>query len=367
MSSVGGSLPGQATASTPRPTVVLACSGPEAGAIVEVARALIPDGVRVDVVAGVDLDSRPIELALEQHAPNTLWVMCRSEQLDEYQLELLLLTVRASEVPEDHVIALPYDADAISTFVGLVRRRLAQLGWLAGEPGVPAARPADVTPVPSLTPEASDLFDDAPARRSPGGVLAAALAVCACVGLGAWWWTGSGAQASESPIAHAPSTSSEAEPSPPTEPRVGTPRTQTTEAAPERPAAPVAPEVSDEPTRAEAPRFDPVGPIGIALAERRIRALDALLVATPGARVTARRARKQCGKLEIAGVRGWRLPQADELDALAEAGFLPDDAQYWARRGKSARRARISGERVLTRAVGRKVEAALLCVADPKA
>jgi hypothetical protein len=369
MSIDAGSPHGLASSGSPRPTVVLACSGPEAGAMVEVARALIADGVRVDVVAGVDLDARPIELALEQHFGSTLWVLCRSEHLDEYQLELLLLTVRASEVAEEHVIALPYDPDATTTFVGLVRRRLVALAWIAGEPGVPTPRRAEPTPVPALAPEASG-FADVQAPASSRRRIGAALALIACVGMGAWWWSGTSAAAADARVSAvasladvatpdvrdaAPAEVSDADPDADRGPRIDRPR------APEH--APLAPTVASTIPAPARHAFELTGPIGRALAERRIRALDALLVSSPRPSATARRARKQCGKLRDAGVRAWRLPVPEELDALAEAGFLPDEARYWARRGKASRRADVEGDSVRTRKVSRKGKANVLCVA----
>lgn len=388
-----GSPQGPALSAAPRPTVVLACSGPEAGAIVEVARALIADGVRVDVVAGVDLDSRPIELALEQHSGNTLWVLCRSEHLDEYQLELLLLTVRASEVPEEHVIALPYDQDASSTFVALVRRRLTTLAWIGAEPEVPAPRREPT--VPTLAPDASGL-DDVPRSRPGGRIIGAALAIATSLSVGGWWWGSSAAEASDlrveaSPVATArvaelladADAEDDAEPQPQPQPEVAARLAALSRGAP-MPAAPriaetrapheappsiddTAEEGESEPVAAavlpKAPVFDAESPLGRALADREIRALDALLVATQGTPTTARRARKQCGRLDVAGVEAWRLPEPEELGALAEAGFLPHDSRYWTRRGKKSKRARVSRDRVRTRFAPRRAEATVLCVA----
>lgn len=324
--------------------------------MVEVARGLIALGVRVDVVAGVDVDARPLELALEQHDGNALWVLCRSEMLDDFQLELLALTVRATEVASAQVLALPFDPDAIGTFVSLVQRRLASLGWIhstAGPtagvptPGVPTPAGPDPTPLPRLAPDDPSSASISAGERRPSGArrTIGALALAVCTGLGAWALAGrdgsSAAVVSISPRG-----------------RAEVPQAVTGDPRPSpAPAASVVAAPPPEPMR-------PADAFAAALEDRSIRALDELLVTTPGDdTVTARAARTRCRALRVAGIDAWQLPDARQLTALADAGLIARDEAHWAKRGRSVRRARWSGTRMRTQGAGLRAEASAVCVA----
>lgn len=73
----------------------------------------------------------------------------------------------------------------------------------------------------------------------------------------------------------------------------------------------------------------PPPPVAAALKERRVRALDILLVQPESAGPMSHDdARVYCDDLDVVGIRGWRLPEVGELSSLTEAGMV-GGAVYW--------------------------------------
>jgi hypothetical protein len=69
--------------------------------------------------------------------------------------------------------------------------------------------------------------------------------------------------------------------------------------------------------------------VGSALADRKVRALDILLVQSASVGpMTHGDARTYCEALDLAGMQGWRLPEVGELYSLSEAGMV-GPAVYW--------------------------------------
>ena len=115
----------------PRPSVIFACATVDAPLVARVVPRLVELGTRVEIVDGVDLDTRPLEAAVERHNERSAYVVCQSEELDEYQKDLLVLTIRAGEVPESLVWPTRLEPHDIDGLMGSVLKRLLELGWLA--------------------------------------------------------------------------------------------------------------------------------------------------------------------------------------------------------------------------------------------
>jgi hypothetical protein len=101
-----------------------------------------------------------------------------------------------------------------------------------------------------------------------------------------------------------------------------------------------------------------------ALEGRKIRAFDGLFVATAKAAPMRRgAATSHCRNLAIAGLVHWRLPSADEIALLGDAGFVPADSTWW-QGGKKIRKPRVewTGKRVRTQAAKKTAAARTLCV-----
>jgi hypothetical protein len=108
----------------------------------------------------------------------------------------------------------------------------------------------------------------------------------------------------------------------------------------------------------------PATAVMAALAARRIRALDGLLVTfpeIPPMRLAS--AAKRCRDLVVDGIDGWRLPTMDELTALGGAHFVAADTIWW-RTGVKLRQPRVQWTGKSARALGasRTTDARTLCV-----
>lgn len=113
-------------------------------------------------------------------------------------------------------------------------------------------------------------------------------------------------------------------------------------AAPEEPTPPEdadaepSPELDDD--EADADPLDDDAAVHAALMKRKIRALDILLVSPEATRKVRRRTRvahmdwasaqAHCEQLDIAGVKGWRLPSAGEFRTLSTSNML-QRRSYW--------------------------------------
>lgn len=105
--------------------------------------------------------------------------------------------------------------------------------------------------------------------------------------------------------------------------------------------------------------------IAAALDDGKIHALDALLMRTAArAPEPFSDARRRCEHLDVAGLRGWRIPTLDELRALRRARLLPE-GEFWSSSNR-ARRARHTLSRDVTRPLERSSadgeHATTLCV-----
>lgn len=110
-----------------RPVVVLACAEPDARRMTPVVRDLVRWGARVELVAGVETQVRPLEKALEVQGNRALYILCHSESLDRYQGDLLELTVRAGEVGPERLLSAWFSVDDPSDLFATIIRRLEQL------------------------------------------------------------------------------------------------------------------------------------------------------------------------------------------------------------------------------------------------
>ncbi|MEM6992585.1 MAG: hypothetical protein AAF721_18880 [Myxococcota bacterium] len=362
---------------TTRPAIVLACASADAPAIARQLRRLVDLGVRAEIVAGVDLDVRPLEARLERRLDRSAYVICCSEELDAYQTDLLDLTIRAAEVPAELVWTVPFQASQLEAFVSDILERLHVAGWLAqARPHAQARRrsmtlrgiaiPAE-TPAPARRPRSTartrrysdDLLEGPkptaepavaapqprPARR-PRRRWVAALGVAAAAAL--TWLSlpaAEEAHAEDSGVRISVATAAGvAQDANPTRER-SVPGTLASTMAAERESA-------------------GAQTVHAALAQREIRGLDALLVAPSSTRRVRRKdAAAQCNALERAGRSDWRLPSAPELAALGSAGFVAPRVAWWTRGSKRKALATWNGKKVRRRAAKRRTTAKTICVA----
>lgn len=453
---------------------------------------LVELGTRVEIVDGVDLDTRPLEAAIERHTERSAYVVCQSDELDEYQKDLLVLTIRAGEVPESLVWPTRLEPHDVDGLMGTVLKHLLELGWLAearqhakgrrrnvtlrgvamppveppkkrntaptrlyGEelsetarasdkprvrkPVVPRivptahAQPKKVIPAPPAIPKAAK-SKPAAARPIPAPpVIAAPKPVApkrpavtvvpsperlAMKTEKAVPEVLVEAAPQHTPVTRPPVRSGYTTPSVPI--LVATRESAKTEIAeiarPRRrrwlgglaaaaaialtwvalpgddaasatgPAVSVAATPSDrEDTAADATSDEGEEPTLViedghavpgrmrtkpkaagvhgALFTREIRALDALLVADLDIDLRYRDGRAACLSLVRGGEDAWRLPTPDELEALAEAGFLPSEGSWWTGgKDNKKKRAVWNGKRVRQKAASRRVKAKTVCV-----
>lgn len=111
-----------------KPTVVLACASDDATAMAKVLRRLVERGVRVDVVAGVDFDVRPFQEALARGTSRTVYVICRSDDLDAFQVDRLRTAAQNAKVTSDRLVLVPFDPELPIDFAETVLRQLAENG-----------------------------------------------------------------------------------------------------------------------------------------------------------------------------------------------------------------------------------------------
>ena len=318
-----------------RVTAVLACSDADASALVSVVRALVADGVRVEIVSGIDRDVRPLELALEKRRGPTLWVLCPGSPIDPRHRQLLDLTIASHEIAAVDFVATSFDAANPLRLVDMLRPRLRQIADETSTPGIHApilsATLADPEPAAASTSVARGRAIDPGARRwRTAGVAALALSLTTSA---AWVaLRGSGP--------------------------LPVPRVQ--------PAVVVPAPVATTPPRPIAPRVVPpaIPSVDDALHDRSLRALDALLVTTDGAATRAAAARAHCAAIAYADAPTWRLPSLHELAGLGRAGFLTDGQRYWIRAGTKLKSRRWNGRRLEPRGRG---DVVALCVADSPA
>ncbi len=320
-----------APSSRRRVTAVLACAEADAANLVGVVRALVSDGVRVEIVC-IDRDVRPLELALDERRGPTLWVLCPGVPFDPRHRQLLDLTIAAHEIASVDLVATRFDADDPMRLVRMLRPRLRQMADETSTPGV--ATPPLPAVVPTLDPVAASTSAALRRHASPGarrwrttGVAALALAITTAA---AWV-----ALRGTAPL-----------PVPQVEPATLGPA----------PVATTPPPVSPPPTTEPA-----VPSVDEALHDRRLRALDALLVTTEGPSTPSSAARARCAAVAYTGAPTWRLPNPKELVALGRAGFLDVEQRYWVRAG-----ARLKSRRWTERGLERRGrgDVVALCVAD---
>jgi len=132
-----------------KPTVVLACASDDAVAMTKVLRRLVERGVRVDVVAGVDFDMRPFQDALARGTTRTVYVICRSDDLDAFQVDRLRTAAQNAKVSSDRLVLVPFDPELPIDFAETVLRQLAEDGRMVRVtrelPPVPAVGPRHST------------------------------------------------------------------------------------------------------------------------------------------------------------------------------------------------------------------------------
>ena len=133
-----------------KPTVVLACASDDAVAMAKVLRRLVERGVRVDVVAGVDYDVRPFQDALVRGTTRTVYVICRSDDLDAFQVDRLRTAAQNAKVTSDRLVLVPFDPELPIDFAETVLRYLAENGRMVRRvtrelPPVPVVGPRHST------------------------------------------------------------------------------------------------------------------------------------------------------------------------------------------------------------------------------
>jgi hypothetical protein len=317
---VDGRSPQDVATASRRVTAVLACAAADARSMVAVVRALVADGARVELVAGVDTDVRPLEAALDRRRGPTLWVLCAPAGQDPRHRELLSLTIRAHEIAAANFVSATFDPADPDALVALLRPRLRQLADETSTPGIDSGilRAAEV--VAAMT-AAAPPPSRSPAARAWHRIGLAALAL-SLVSVGAWLSVRGGERASASlaqpGVATGPSPLHAAEVTGPAPARA--PRT-----------APVAAAPASLPS--------PTLAVDQALMRRDIRALDALLVREVDSPRPGQDAAQTCAGLSAAGIERWRLPTSRQLAALGSAGFLEGGQRYAVSdtKGRSAR------------------------------
>ena len=85
-------------------TVVLCCAAENRGQLGGVLENLGKEGLSVDVVSGVDLDSNLLATAIKRNKKAALYVLCRSEDLDRFQVSLLRQVLRTGNISNAHVL-----------------------------------------------------------------------------------------------------------------------------------------------------------------------------------------------------------------------------------------------------------------------
>jgi hypothetical protein len=108
----------------------------------------------------------------------------------------------------------------------------------------------------------------------------------------------------------------------------------------------------------------PTPAVMAALESRTIRALDNLFVAVPTAPALRRgAAATHCRNLVVAGLANWRLPSANEIAVLGDAGFVPADSTWWIG-GKKVRKPRVewTGKRTRSQSAKKTSAARAVCV-----
>jgi hypothetical protein len=381
------------TASPDRPIVVLACAGDDAAAMAPVIRGLVAQGVRVDVVAGIDVDVRPLEAALDRNSSRALYVVCDTEALDGRQLDVLRLAAQCSGVDHHHLAILPFAGHAPEVFVASLQPRLSRLGFVGYAPSQPrstrratqaiSARPVPApvaappvaaplaaaptiatapTPIPPSRESSTDSIVVAPeiavgaTMRAPVPARRRRLAIAGLAAAVAIALVGAVASASEEQPQPGPATPAIAPLPEAVEPELAA------VASPERSAAPTA-------ARAPARIADAMvqaPPVAEALASRRIRALDLLLVAPLQGSSRHRDASARCRDLREANLAGWRLPTPDETAALGAAGVIASDTWWWTRTGKKSARVVWDGDSSHRQNPGKRTVAQVVCVVEDR-
>ena len=114
-----------------RPMVVIASSASDAAYLTPTVRKLVARGMRVDLVAGIDVDPRPLEVAVETYGKKATYVLCLSPSMEPRERELLELIVRSSEADDQRLISTMFSPDVVDGLVSLVWAR--SRGGTSGE------------------------------------------------------------------------------------------------------------------------------------------------------------------------------------------------------------------------------------------
>jgi hypothetical protein len=372
-----------------QPTVFLACAAEDVASMSTLVRELVRQGIGIQVVGGVDLDTRPLEEALERARGRFLWVLCRSAELDAYQLELLRAALAQASVPDPQVLEVSFDPRAPFAFVGDVKRRLHQLGFSSSVPtastsrstllGVPgqgalAPRPAR-TNTDRLTfgPMSSDLSGSTMVAPCPGRWKRVAIRSAATLSVFAAAWVLIGtihaqgeasvagvadqADQNAAPVAECEKPSSVEDAPPAVELDPGVLELALTE-------PPVEPR--DDRAHDHAHGQDPTAQLEEAFEQRRIRGLDLLLITYPSRKsLTQATAHKACASTAEGGLEQWRLPTQSELATLAQGGFVAKYTMWWTATDESSGvRTMWTGARTLVKPSARRSRAKVLCVTD---
>lgn len=129
--------------------VVIASSAADAVYLTPTVRKLVARGMRVDLVAGIDVDPKPLEVAVERYGKSATYVLCLSPSLDQGERELLELIMRSSEADDDRLISTMFSPGIIDGLVSLVwsRSRGGTSGEFVAIDEAPAPEPDAPEPV----------------------------------------------------------------------------------------------------------------------------------------------------------------------------------------------------------------------------
>ena len=347
----------------------LACAADDAPSLTPVVRQLVRRGVRIDVVSGVDLDTRPLEQALARTTSRSLWVLCRSDDLDSFQIELLRATLEETSVPSQRILETPFNVKAPTAFVGAVSRRLRDAGFLQASTSVSPPPPPPASRLPDSV--AHERAVAAPKRQSTGPLLCppeldlaapGSTMVAPCPSRWPRWTTRVGAAIGLAVTAMVVlATTLDRDPPARVDPMVDEVPVAHVD-VPVPPSVVVTSPVVAPPVARETPRSRSVE-LEASFREGRIRGIDLLLLTHPSRKQQTRAvAEKTCAQVTEGGLDGWRLATREELATIARSGFVSKYTLWWT--AEDSARAMWTGTRTLAKPSTPRTRAKVVCVTD---
>jgi hypothetical protein len=322
-------------------SIVLCCAAENRGQLGKVIESLGRAGHPVELLSGVDLDSSKLEAAIRRRAGGGLYVVCKSDELDVYQIARLTEVFDEQGVAKDRVLMVDFSPGMPTEIVDPI---LGRARTITHDPDID-----DMSPPSAGLP----MWKVVIAAAAGVGVGALVLVVtCGPRDSVAETDTVASSVTSTKDDEGADGAKKKTEPEPAKEPaKSPEPAAASPEPEPE-PAPPAVVEPTPAPTPETAPPIvadatqagadtmidevvlDPSAAgqdaaIEQALAKRQIRALDILLVQRfPTRRSNYEAGRAYCEKLDIGGVTGWRMPTVGEINSITSAGLIKKDL-YW--------------------------------------